>query len=103
VDGISKAGKPMVALILAGRLLTLHAVAEKCAAVLSTGAVARFLTESDRGEAGSRRIPVGFRLEVRYALAAIGDQAYLPPQTAVETALYNYRKYEAGSTIRFDP
>jgi len=44
-------------------------------------AVTRFLTETDRGEAGSRRIAVGFRLEVRYASAAIGDREYLLPQS----------------------
>jgi len=76
----------------------------------------RFQMESDPAAVtrSGRRVPLGFRLEVRYATAMIGSQEFLLPQFAAESALYyktwtkveiqfqQYRKYDAHSTIKFD-
>jgi hypothetical protein len=80
-----------------------------------TGAVTRFQIESDIGEISrnGRRVPMGFRTEVRYAPAAVGSQEFLLPQSATVTSLFyktwtkveiqyqEYRKYDANSVIKF--
>lgn len=82
----------------------------------ATGAVTQFRIETDIGEVvrGGHRIPVGSRLEVRYAPATVGSQEFLLPQAALESSLFGktwtrseirfeqYRKYDANSTITFD-
>jgi hypothetical protein len=79
-----------------------------------TGAVIRFRIETDIGESArsGRRVPVGFRIEVRYAPVTIGTQEFLLPQSAVETSLFDktwtkleirfeqYRKFDANSVIK---
>ena len=81
-----------------------------------SGAVTRFLTETDPAEVRrlGRRVPLGYRLEVRYGPVTIGSLDFLLPQSAVQTALFyktwtkaeiqfqQYRKYDANSTIKFD-
>lgn len=81
-----------------------------------SGAVMRFLTETDLGEVRriGRRVPLGLRIEVRYAPVAIGSEEFLLPQSAVESALFyktwtkseiqflQFRKYDASSTVTFD-
>lgn len=81
-----------------------------------SGAVTRFLTETDPAEVRrvGRRVPIGYRLEVRYGPTTIGSLEFLLPQSSVQTALFyktwtkaeiqfqKYRKYDANSTIKFD-
>jgi len=81
-----------------------------------SGAVTRFVTETDPAEVRrmGRRVPLGYRLEVRYGPARIGGLEFLLPQSAVQTALFyktwtkaeiqfrQYRKYDANSTIKFE-
>jgi len=81
-----------------------------------SGAVTRFLTDTDPAEVRrvGRRVPIGYRLEVRYGPATIASQEFLLPQSAVQTALFyktwtkaeiqfqQYRKYDANSTIKFE-
>jgi len=81
-----------------------------------TGAVTRFQMETDMGEVTrmGRKVPLGQRLEVRYAPAMIGSQEFLLPEavdeavlfyktwTRVEIQFQEYRKYDANSVIRFD-
>jgi len=81
-----------------------------------TGEVTRFVSETDPAEVRriGRRVPLGYRLDVHYALATIGAGEYLLPQSAVDVALFyktwtkeetefrGYRKYDASSSIRFE-
>jgi hypothetical protein len=81
----------------------------------NTGAVTRFAMETGIGEVSrsGRRVPLGFRTEVRYAPTAIGSQEFLLPQSATVTSLFyktwtkveiqyrDYRKYDANSTVTF--
>jgi hypothetical protein len=80
-----------------------------------SGAVTRFRMESDIGEVTrrGRPVPVGFRLEIRYAPTAIGDSEFLLPQSAaiaslfdktwtkIDIGFHDYRKYGADSIVKF--
>jgi hypothetical protein len=81
-----------------------------------TGAVTHFRIETDIGEVmrGKTHVPLGERMEVRYAPATVGSEEFLLPQSAEVMGLFyktwtkseirfeQYRKYDANSTIRFD-
>jgi hypothetical protein len=81
-----------------------------------SGAVTRFVTETDQGEVrrAGRRVPLGYRLDVVYSPTTIGSTEYLLPESAVQTALFyktwtraeiqfrQYRKYDASSSIKFE-
>jgi len=80
-----------------------------------SGEVLRFQTVTDLGEVhrSGRRVPIGYRLEVRYGVTNIGERQFLLPQTAVDAGLFfktwtreemqftNYRKFDASSTILY--
>jgi hypothetical protein len=80
-----------------------------------TGDAMRIQIETDPATVKmfGRQVPVGTKLDVRYAWTKIGDDQFLLPQEAVETGLYNdrrtkaetkfeqYRKYKSSSTITF--
>lgn len=81
-----------------------------------SGAVTRFVTETDSAEVHrmGRRVPLGYRLDVHYGPVSIGSTEFLLPQSAIQTALFyktwtkaeikfqQYRKYDANSTIKYD-
>jgi len=81
-----------------------------------SGAVTRFVTETDPADVRrlGRRVPIGYRLDVRYGPVTLGSTEFLLPQSAIQIALFNktwtkaeiqfrqYRKYDANSIIKFD-
>jgi hypothetical protein len=81
-----------------------------------TGAVMRIRMETEPASVkrGNQDIAIGMQLDLRYAPAMIGGNAYLLPQQAVEIAPFgkiltkvemqfrDYRKYDSTSNITFD-
>ena len=79
------------------------------------GMVMRFHMETDTGfvRRSGRDVPLGYELDVRFALTTIAGQDFLLPQVAESTALFyktlakaevkfqQYRKYDTNSTITF--